>query len=132
MLSLTSFAYVVLATSAISLTITKSSLLEPVREYAKQFMPWPVYKLLSCFYCLSHWVALLYAIVLLWPNWLEMITATFAVTGAAAIVSGLAIKLLHWDEQQISALMEENHQLQTSLGELINATDSATLAAQSR
>lgn len=92
-----------LATSALSITLTKSSMFEPARELIKR---WPVlYKLATCPYCTSHWIALVIVIhEPLRAGYGGAIIDVFAVVGLSAILAGLAIKLLHLDQHEAAKL----------------------------
>ena len=106
MLRMNHFIVMALATSAISLTVTKSKLFKTMRQFIK-FMAEPnVYghgwfellsELLSCHYCFSHWVAFL----MVWTCRTEDVNITtwfitsMAVVGAAAVNSGIVLWLGH-------------------------------------
>lgn len=99
LLELIDLGVVVMATSAISLTITKSALFDGLRAYlGKESL---LGKLAHCHYCVSHWVA--FALVAIfqpeigtlfrWPAlWLvEWFTLSMAVVGVSATISNKII-----------------------------------------
>ena len=71
------------AVSAISITLTRSSLTKRLRKW------------FNCHYCMSHWVSL--AIVTVYQPvvgglfWIDLIFATFALVGSSALLSGLIL-----------------------------------------
>lgn len=81
-----------LPVSTISLTITKSSLFERLREWALERNKW-LGKLVSCPYCTSHWVS--FALVawyqprMLQSAWLpvDLIISAFAIVALAMPIS---------------------------------------------
>ncbi len=81
-----------LPVSAITLTITKSSLFERLREWALERNEW-LGKLVSCPYCTSHWVS--FALVawyqprMLHSVWLpvDLIISAFAIVALAIPIS---------------------------------------------
>jgi hypothetical protein len=86
-----------LPVSAISLTVTKSSLFERLREWALERNKW-LGKLVSCPYCMSHWVS--FALVAwyqprvvqsgAWP--VDLIISAFAIV---AICQPVSFAVLH-------------------------------------
>lgn len=88
-----------LAVSAISVTVTRSSVTAKMRRWVKKRSLW-VGKLTACPYCFAHWVslvaALVYKPVSLGPWWADLITSTFAITALAGIVAGVIMHLIHF------------------------------------
>lgn len=88
-----------LATGTVSVTVAQSRIFQGVRQWIYSWSGW-CGKLVSCPYCLGHWVSA--GLVLVW--WYEtmldyprfMLVAWLAVTGISALVSG-AIARLHVD-----------------------------------
>lgn len=81
----------VLATSAISLTITKGSIFENLREQVIERSQW-FGKLVSCPYCTSHWVSFILVAIYQprlvsswWP--FDLLVSAFAIVALAAPVS---------------------------------------------
>lgn len=107
-----------LPVSAISLTITKSSLFERLREWALERNKW-LGKLVSCPYCASHWVS--FALVALyqprviqstaWP--IDLIVSAFAIVALAQPVSFLV--LLSFKNMASSEEDPEKEQLRAAL-----------------
>ena len=88
-----------LATATVSVTISQSKLFAPVRDKVSAGRPW-LGELVSCPYCLGHWVAWCLCVynnwftgmvfpVLLWPGLLTWL----AVVSVSALVSGLIGRL---------------------------------------
>lgn len=84
-----------IATSAISLTISRAKIFEWLRKGLLRRRPPGKFlaELVSCPYCVSHWVAL--ALVWAYPLrftegyfWLDLIVLTAAVVGISAVISG--------------------------------------------
>lgn len=82
------------ATSAISLTISRAKIFEWLRKGLPKRKPPGKFlaELISCPYCISHWVAL--ALVWAYPLrftgnfYVDLIVLTFAVVGISAVMSG--------------------------------------------
>lgn len=82
------------ATSAISLTISRAKVFEWLRKGLPKRKPPGKFlaELVSCPYCVSHWVAL--ALVWAYPLrftgnfYVDLIVLTFAVVGISAVMSG--------------------------------------------
>lgn len=96
-----------LASSAIALTITLSSIFENLRRLAKKKNEW-LGELVRCPYCLSHWVALVFVVVyrpVLVEMWLpiDLIVSWFVVVAITAIISGIITTLLPF-----KALVDDN------------------------
>lgn len=101
-----------LATSAATLTITRASLFKGPREWIMKRSPfWG--KLVSCPYCMAHWVALM---LLPWgPTVFASFLNWLATIGLSAIVIGITIKLLHWDESVREELEDREIELTRQL-----------------
>ena len=95
-----------LATATISVTIGQSKLFAPFRAWAKSKWQF-VGELLSCPYCLGHWVAVImvmefsyhrgvYSYGITQAEWFGLITWWLAITGLSALISG-AIGRLYGD-----------------------------------
>src|SRR5262245_25342203 len=91
-------AGLVLATSAISLTLAKSDMMQAWRDWMRSHGTW-LGDLADCHYCISHWVALLLVglyrpqiVVGIWG--VDFIVSWFAIVGASAVVSALIIFLM--------------------------------------
>lgn len=90
-------AVLALATSAISVTVSKSRVFASPRNWIASRSSW-LGELMSCSYCTSHWVAIaliaIYrpAIVTQWIV-VDLLVSMFGLVAIAAIVSGAIIKL---------------------------------------
>ena len=84
-----------LATATVSVTVAQSKAFKWLRDWT---MDVPVLgDLLSCSYCLGHWVAGVIVLYYWWGyNWLDIGIWWLAVTALAALVSG-TIGRLHGD-----------------------------------
>ena len=90
-------AIITLATSAISLTLSKSKMFEPVRGRLTGI--W--HDLASCHYCISHWIAMVLVALtqpaigkfFRWPQLflIDWFIMTMAVVAVAAMVSSVII-----------------------------------------
>lgn len=56
-----SICTIVLATSAISITVCETKIFEPSRNFIKMKSCW-LGKLISCPYCTSHWISFLFVV----------------------------------------------------------------------
>ena len=76
------------AVSAVSLTLTRAGLTQPLRDFIEPWVPPYVFYLFSCAYCMSHWIALPLAV---WmqsgPWWLSW----FILVGMSAVISGVIL-----------------------------------------
>lgn len=118
--------YLALATAAFSTTVAKSHAFEPMRVWLENRLTgWPtVAKLVRCPYCVSHWVALVLALVCQ-PQLVaggiavNVIVATFATIAAAAIITGLILKLLLMHESEVERLRTQLNEASTIIQELL-------------
>lgn len=83
-----------LATSTVSVTVAQSRLFQPLRAWVSGVWPW-MGELLSCPYCLGHWVA---AILLLLTTAGHVtpiggLILWLSVTAVSSLVSGIIGKL---------------------------------------
>ncbi|HYO76008.1 MAG TPA: DUF1360 domain-containing protein [Thermoanaerobaculia bacterium] len=110
---ITASAIIALAVSAVSMTMTQGSIFAAFRTFVSERSKW-LGELVSCFYCLSHWVAIS-AVVLLQPRpvrshalALDLIVALFAIIAMSTIVSGLifTVFLAAGKHRQARAAME--------------------------
>ncbi len=112
-----------LPVSAITLTITRSSLFERPREWMLEKNEW-FGKLVTCPYCTSHWVS--FALVVWYQprmlqSWLpvDLIISTFAVVALAMPISFVILcsfknmALLEEDpeKEQLRAALQKAHEL---------------------
>lgn len=104
-----------LATSAISVTVTKGAIFSGLRSWIINKSEWSG-KLLSCPYCFSHWIA--FALVMVYRPVLvtvwypfDLIISVFVVVAVSAIISGVIIWLLPFH----SAETEEIQELRSAL-----------------
>ena len=86
-----------LATSTISVTITKAGIFKPLRERIARLNDWAG-ELFSCPYCMAHWVAAGMVgvsqpvLISTGVYVLDVIISYFAVIAVAAVWSGLVIR----------------------------------------
>ena len=112
-------AVLALATSAISVTISKARLFASLREWIASRNEW-LGDLVSCSYCTSHWVAIaliaIYRPVLV-PQWmpLDFLVSVFGVVAIAAVISGLITKLNPFLESVQDKPVHEISQLRAAL-----------------
>lgn len=86
-----------LATAAISVTISRAQIFATFRAFVAEKSSWAG-KLISCYYCTSHWVAiafvLIYRPVLISRFFvIDLFVSTFSIVCIAALVGGIIIKL---------------------------------------
>ncbi len=95
--------YLGLATSALSVTLTKADIAKPLREWVTR--KWGPATLLSCPFCTSYWIAapltLVYRpFVLQSYAVVDMFVSMLAIVGVAAVVSGITIQTIpHFKEK---------------------------------
>lgn len=93
--------FLALAVSAISTTISLSSLFAPLRRWCRRRSKW-LARLVSCAYCSSHWVAFI-AVAWYHPRvmggwWLaDWVVVVFAVVAIANLVTGVVRKLNYFE-----------------------------------
>jgi hypothetical protein len=92
------------------MTITKSKLFKPLREWMQQHNP-IIGDLMGCFYCLSHWIAAGWMLILPIPfiptrPIINFILSTFATVSLATIIVGLMFRLTMFQENEIQNLKD--------------------------
>src|SRR5690606_16153472 len=98
---------VALAVSAASITLTRARISQPLRDWLepRNFL---LYKLASCPYCMSHWLAAplaTYTIFGVTSNVVvDWMIAWFTLVGLSALLEGLMMNLLHMQENRIIEL----------------------------
>lgn len=101
------FIVLAMAVAAMSLTLAKAKVTSRLRGWLLTKVPW-LGEMVQCIYCVSHWIAFGVALVVMplqpYPDWLNLLITTFSLVGLAAIINGAAIKLLHWDQQELNDL----------------------------
>jgi small-conductance mechanosensitive channel len=107
---MTDLLLLTLATSAISLTITKSHIADSWQSWLKTRSTL-LWKLSTCAYCVSHWVALV-LVLMAAPQYFDdyvvnLLILVFAVTGASTIVTGGAMRALFMHEREVELLRDE-------------------------
>lgn len=93
---ITMFLVLALATSAASLTISKSKGFNGLREWFAERVP-VIGELLVCPYCLSHWFALGLVLAIGLPDEnrvLYVLVGTFALVGMSALITGAVMRLM--------------------------------------
>ena len=87
------FALTALAIGAIAMTVGKGSIFRRFRAYCRSRLPW-LGQLVSCPYCLSHWLA--FIAVSVYPPFrqgiIETVVWAFALVGASSL-TGLVISV---------------------------------------
>jgi hypothetical protein len=79
------FIYISLACSAISFTITWTSIFEPVRNLVSK-LGQKFEQLIHCPWCLNHYIVLIVVIIFYRYDWLQMIMMWFAIVAAGGLV----------------------------------------------
>lgn len=96
-MDITHFYLLGLCCATISYTLTKGSIFGPLRVWVIERSLW-LGKLMSCPYCMSHWIAL-GAMVIFHPKmiggpaWIDYTATWFTLTGLSAVVAGIIFKL---------------------------------------
>lgn len=98
-----------LATTAISLTITRAKVFASFREWVADRNQW-LGDLFSCSYCTSHWVAAVFVLCyqpVLIPLWivLDLIVSLFATVAIAAFLSGVIAHFTFNNPQPVRRLV---------------------------
>lgn len=92
--------FIPFATSAISLTVTKSKIFSPLREWAKdesEFLD----DLLSCPWCFSHWVSVgIIGLVGLSLPLQWFIISIFANVSMAGMLTNFMLRLATWGDDE--------------------------------
>lgn len=108
-----------LATAAISVTISRAKIFKSAREYVAGRSEW-FGELISCHYCLSHWVAITMVLIyrpLLVQAWLPVDVAVmvFVVVALSAVIGGVVIRLTFPDNEREKNLQEQIRLLRDAL-----------------
>lgn len=88
------------ATSAISITISRSKLFKSIRIFIHNEVSSGFYYLVSCHYCTSHWVAFTIQAHYLEPwqgGWIDYILLSFATVGASALLMGITLFFIRFN-----------------------------------
>lgn len=93
-MTLFDFILLALATGTITLTVTMSSIFEPVREKL-ELVPF-FGALVNCGYCFAHWAAV--AALLLWLLDVKIVIYWLALTSAGAFVWIVLVNLVNPEE----------------------------------
>lgn len=97
--------------AAAALTIAKGKIFSPLRLWLLEHFPW-IGKLVSCSYCLSHWLAA-FTIIAVGPfRWtglllLDGLITTFSLIGFASIAAGGIAHLLLMREAEIAEMRDK-------------------------
>jgi hypothetical protein len=91
------------AVAAISITISRSSFTNWLRDLLDKKIP-IIGRLLSCPYCVSHWVAFGFSFWMFYPEWPLLLLSTFALVGASAVIIGVVMRLFLSHEDEIEHL----------------------------
>jgi hypothetical protein len=109
------------AVAAISLTITRSSITTPIREYLRTKKTLFLYRLFACPYCMAHYIALLCALLVDLPLTLSQVPIvhlgllTMALVGSSAVIIGIVTRYIMTSQTQIEILQEKLIQAETEL-----------------
>lgn len=87
---------IALATSSISMTISKATIFEATRDWIKTKNAW-ISDLVHCPYCTSHWVGFAFVVyiqpeILPQKTLLNIVLSTFVVVTLSSVFSGLIFK----------------------------------------
>lgn len=82
-----SMIFISLAVSSISYTISKTDIFESIRKKISKHSNW-LGKLISCPYCLSHWISFVIILFIYRTFNLEVFVLTFAIVTLSAIWTG--------------------------------------------
>lgn len=114
---------VVCATSTVSITVTKSKVMEPLREWLKNKNQWAG-KLFSCAYCFSHWTAFLLvglSGVQAFNNyWINFVLCSFAVVALSTVLSAVMGRLFFMHEDEVYALEKKLKEAEMLVSELLD------------
>jgi len=107
-----------LAVSAVSVTISKAGVFSWLRKWIASRNEW-LGKLISCSYCMSHWIAIavvcVYQPVLIKPYYiLGLIVSIFVIVAVSAMVSGVIMYLNSFRGDEDDVIEESEIQQQLS------------------
>ena len=93
---------IALATAAMALTTSRARIFAPLREWVASKSSW-LGELFSCFYCTSHWVAIVLVAIyqpVLVRRWffLDLLVSVFVVVSVSTLVCGAIIRLTSMGE----------------------------------
>ena len=107
------------AVSAISLTLARSKVFESLRRFTLAQNRW-MGELISCPYCLSHWISILLVIVYrpetslhVWMP-LDIVVSAFVIVGFGSLIIGAVSRILFRDPTQEETI----HHLREALKEV--------------
>jgi hypothetical protein len=110
-----------LATSAASVTLSKTHITEPARRWlGKKTKLAQASYLANCPYCISHWIAVGLVMGLPWQGFLQFLVQFGSVVAIAAIGIGVIMNLLGWHQKDLDELNEELTKVKTQLKEAEN------------
>lgn len=95
-----------LATTCVSLTLTRASLFESFRSWTVGAMPSPVAKLFHCPYCISHWIAPIFTWLGPQPSLITWWVDPLAVIGLAAVIQSAMTQYLFDGQKEIDRLID--------------------------
>ena len=86
-----------LATTSISVTITKAKVFAPLRDFIFRIWNW-LGELFSCPYCMSHWVAGVFVAIYrptIIHKWIyiDLTVSLFVIVTISAIISGIILSM---------------------------------------
>ena len=94
------FALYALAASAGSITITRTKITIPIRDWCLKHVR-ILGQLFECPWCISHWLAGAIVPTLPWNGVLNFLVHTFAIVAGAGLVSGVILTLFLKPENEI-------------------------------
>lgn len=122
-IALAELTVVTLAVSSLSLTLTKSHLLEPLRTMTRHRSLW-LGRALGCPYCAAHWLSGLGIYLTLGPlslaSWL---LATFAMVTVSSLLMGIIIQLLGLGQHELDTIQRQLNETQNALETLLAHTE---------
>lgn len=104
------YLIVAIAIAAASITLTRARIFKPLRDRAMN-SNYLLFKLVSCPYCMSHWLAAVFVPWTLFTItdivWLDGLMTWFFLIGLAAVFEGFMMNQLHMQENYIQELEDE-------------------------
>lgn len=112
------YLIVAISIAAASITLTRARIFKPLRDRAMN-SNYLLFKLVSCPYCMSHWLAAVFVPWTLFTIsdviWLDGLMTWFFLVGLAAMFEGFMMNQLHMQETYIQELEDEISDHETKL-----------------
>lgn len=114
---------VALATSAASVTISKTKITHGFRQWlwSKPKLSTIAY-MFDCPYCISHWIALFLVAGMVgypFPGLIPFIVVLGAVIALAAMSTGVIMHLMVWNQRDVDELRAQLDEAHKMIGELV-------------